>query len=178
MKQTTGPERYALRQAAKRAAEEREQKRIEYFMKKAIAQAKAAERRGEVPIGAVIVKDGKVIARAFNSREGKRLATAHAEILAIERACKRLGDWRLNGCEMFVTLEPCFMCAGAVANARLSKVYFGASEPKGGACGSVFNVPERTGLNSYTVVVGGVLGEECSALITDFFENKRNKMKI
>lgn len=160
-----------------KAEEERlaEKKKTEKFMRLAIKQARVAERKGEVPIGAVIVLDGKVIARGHNERETKRLATAHAEITAIERACKKIGDWRLNGAEIYVTLEPCSMCAGGIANARISKLYFGAYERKGGACGSVFNVLENSGLNSNTVVVGGVLEEECSALIKGFFENKRNK---
>ena len=162
-----------LKEERERAAE---QKKAEKFMRLALKQAEVARKKGEVPIGAVIVMDGKVIARAHNQRETKRLATAHAEIIAIERACKRLGDWRLNGAEMYVTLEPCSMCAGGIANARISKLYFGAYERKGGACGSVFNVLENSGLNSNTAVVGGVLESECSAAITSFFENKRNKI--
>ena len=143
---------------------------------KAIRQARAAERKGEVPIGAVIVMNGEIIARAHNLRETRRMATAHAEILAIEKACRKTGDWRLNGAEMFVTLEPCSMCAGAIANARISSLYFGAYEKKGGACGSVHNVLDNSGLNSNTLVTGGVLGRECSLMLTDFFENKRNKI--
>lgn len=146
------------------------------FMRLAIKQARVAERKGEVPIGAVIVKDGKVVARGHNQREQKLLATAHAEILAINSACKRLGDWRLNGCDIFVTLEPCTMCAGAIANARIDRVFFGAYEKKGGACGSVHDVLSNTGLNANVTVTGGVLEAECSSLITAFFENKRNKI--
>ena len=172
----TGPERYAERQEKKRLAALMEERRIQKFMRLAIKQAKVSESKGEVPIGAIIVKDGRVIARAHNQRETKKLATAHAEILAIEKACRKVGDWRLNGCEIFVTLEPCSMCAGAIANARISAVYFGAYERKGGACGSVHNVLEHSGLNSNTYVLGGVLESECSALIKDFFENKRNKI--
>lgn len=153
-----------------------EKKTSEKFMKCAIKQARIAESKDEVPIGAVIVKDGKVLARAHNQRQTKRLATAHAEIIAIERACKKLGDWRLNGCDMYVTLEPCAMCAGAIANARISRLYFGAYERKGGACGSVHNILENSGLNSNTEVHGGVLEDSCSLLIKKFFENKRNKI--
>ncbi len=172
----TGPERYAERQEKKRLTALQEERRKEKFMRLAIKQAKVSESKGEVPIGAIIVKDGKVIARAHNQRETKKLATAHAEILAIEKACRKIGDWRLNGYEMFVTLEPCAMCAGAIANARISAVYFGAYEKKGGACGSAHNVLENSGLNSNTYVLGGVLESECSKLIKDFFENKRNKI--
>jgi len=153
-----------------------EKRTSEKFMKCALKQASVAMAKDEVPIGAVIVKDGKVLARAHNLRQTKRLATAHAEIIAIERACKKIGDWRLNGCEMYVTLEPCAMCAGAIANARISKLYFGAYEKKGGACGSVHNVLEHSGLNSNTEVHGGVLEGSCSELIKKFFENKRNKI--
>ncbi len=156
------------------AEREREEiKRKENFMRLAIAQAKAARRAGEVPIGCVIVKDGAVIARAHNMRQKRRLATAHAEMIAIERACRKTGDWRLNGCEMYVTLEPCAMCAGAAANARISSVVFGAYEPKSGACGSHLNLLENAGLNSNTQVTGGILKEECSRLITEFFAQKR-----
>ena len=154
----------------------KENKRREKYMRMAIKRAEKAEEKGEVPIGAVIVYGGRVIASSYNMRESKKVATAHAEILAIEKACGKIGDWRLNGAEMFVTLEPCAMCAGAIANARISAVYFGAKEPKGGACGSVHKVLPHSGLNSKTEVAGGVLGEECSALIKNFFENKRNKI--
>ena len=172
----TREQRLAEKLKKAKDAERAERIYAEKFMRKALSQAGVAERKGEVPIGCVIVKDGKVIARGHNQRETKRLATAHAEIFAINAACKRLGDWRLNGCDIFVTLEPCFMCAGAIANARISRVYFGAYERKGGACGSVYNVVENSGLNSNATVVGGILQEECSSAITNFFENKRNKI--
>ena len=148
----------------------------EKFMQIAIKEAEKAVAIDEVPIGAIIVLDGKVIAKAHNLTERKQSATAHAEILAIEKACKKLKSWRLDGCELFVTLEPCAMCAGAIANARISKLYFGAYEKKGGACGSVHNVLEHSGLNSNTEVHGGVLEGSCSELIKKFFENKRNKI--
>ena len=112
----------------------------EKFMKLAIKQALKAQEKDEVPIGAVLVKDGKVIARAYNKRESTQLATAHAEILAIEKASKKLKSWRLDGVELFVTLEPCPMCAGAIVNSRIKKVYFGASEEKSGSCESKFNI--------------------------------------
>ena len=129
----------------------------EKFMKAALKEAEKAERKEEVPIGCVIVKDGKIFARAHNLRQTKRLATAHAEILAIEKACRKIKDWRLDGYEIFITLEPCAMCAGAIANARISKVYFGAYEKKGGGAVSKFNILSESGLNHVTEWEGGVL---------------------
>ena len=147
----------------------------EKFMKAALKEAEKAERKEEVPIGCVIVKDGKIFARAHNLRQTKRLATAHAEILAIEKACRKIKDWRLEGYEIFITLEPCAMCAGAIANARISKVYFGAYEKKGGGAVSKFNILSESGLNHVTEWEGGVLEEECSAVIKNFFSSRRKK---
>lgn len=147
----------------------------EIFMKKALLEAFKALKKDEVPIGCVIVKDGAVIARAHNLRETKKEATAHAEILAIEKACKKLGDWRLDGCELYVTLEPCIMCAGAILNARIKKVYFGAREPKGGAVESRFQLLDKGALNWTTDFEGGVLDEDCALLITEFFRKKRQE---
>lgn len=147
----------------------------EKFMKAALKEAEKAERKEEVPIGCVIVKDGKIFARAHNLRQTKRLATAHAEILAIEKACRKIKDWRLDGYEIFITLEPCAMCAGAIANARISKVYFGAYEKKGGGAVSKFNILSESGLNHVTEWEGGVLEEECSAVIKTFFSSRRKK---
>lgn len=147
----------------------------EQFMKAALKEAEKAERKEEVPIGCVIVKDGKIFARAHNLRQTKRLATAHAEILAIEKACRKIKDWRLDGYEIFITLEPCAMCAGAIANARISKVYFGAYEKKGGGAVSKFNILSESGLNHVTEWEGGVLEEECSAVIKNFFSSRRKK---
>lgn len=147
----------------------------EKFMKAALKEAEKAERKEEVPIGCVIVKDGKIFARAHNLRQTKRLATAHAEILAIEKACRKIKDWRLDGYEIFITLEPCAMCAGAIANARISKVYFGAFEKKGGGAVSKFNILSESGLNHVTEWEGGVLEEECSAVIKNFFSSRRKK---
>ena len=144
-------------------------------MKAALKEAEKAERKEEVPIGCVIVKDGKIFARAHNLRQTKRLATAHAEILAIEKACRKIKDWRLDGYEIFITLEPCAMCAGAIANARISKVYFGAYEKKGGGAVSKFNILSESGLNHVTEWEGGVLEEECSAVIKNFFSSRRKK---
>lgn len=147
----------------------------EKFMKAALKEAEKAERKEEVPIGCVIVKDGKIFARAHNLRQTKRLATAHAEVLAIEKACRKIKDWRLDGYEIFITLEPCAMCAGAIANARISKVYFGAYEKKGGGAVSKFNILSESGLNHVTEWEGGVLEEECSAVIKNFFSSRRKK---
>ena len=147
----------------------------EKFMKAALKEAEKAERKEEVPIGCVIVKDGKIFARAHNLRQTKRLATAHAEILAIEKACRKIKDWRLDGYEIFITLEPCAMCAGAIANARISKVYFGAYEKKGGGAVSKFNILSESGLNHVTEWEGGVLEEKCSAVIKNFFSSRRKK---
>jgi tRNA(adenine34) deaminase len=147
------------------------------FMKYALRQAKKAEKAEEVPIGCVIVKDGKVVAKAYNMRQTKRLATAHAEILAIEKACRKIKDWRLDDMEMYVTLEPCAMCAGAIANSRIKKVYFGAYEKKGGGVVSKFNILSESGLNHVTDFEGGVLEEECSNLIKEFFRTRRKPSK-
>lgn len=145
----------------------------EKFMRAALKEASKAEAKEEVPIGCVIVLDGKIYARAHNLRQTKRLATAHAEILAIEKACRKLGDWRLDGAELYVTLEPCAMCAGAIANARVSKVYFGAYEPKGGGVVSKFNILDESGLNHVVAYEGGVLEDECSKKIREFFKARR-----
>lgn len=150
-----------------------DEKHIEYFMKKAINQAIAGLKREEVPIGAVIVRDGKIVSRAFNNREKSQMATYHAEIIAINRACKKLKSWRLDDCEMFVTLEPCVMCAGAILNARIKKLYFGAYEKKGGAVTSAYQLLSDGGLNWSTEFLGGVMEEECADLLKNFFKNKR-----
>ncbi len=143
------------------------------YMRLALKEAKKAEERGEVPIGCIIVKDGKVLTRAYNRRQEKRVVTAHAEILAIEKASKKIKDWRLDGAEMYVTLEPCAMCAGAIAGARFKKVYFGAYEKKGGGVESKFNILSESGLNHVTDYEGGVMEEECSAVIKKFFKDRR-----
>ena len=143
------------------------------FMREAIKQAKIAFKKGEIPIGAVIVKDGKIIARGRNKREEMSLATAHAEIIAINAACKKLKDWRLTGCEMFVTIEPCVMCAGAILNARMKKVYFGAEELKDGALVNAFSVLKKGSLNWSCPHEGGLLASECATLMVDFFKARR-----
>ena len=151
------------------------EKMIEEYMKIALEEAKKAYKKKEVPIGAIIVKDGKIIAKAHNMREKKKQACAHAEILAIQKACKKLKAWRLEDCEMYVTLEPCPMCAGAIVNARIKKVYFGAYEPKSGSAQSKHKVLTESGLNHTTLYEGGILQEECSTLLTNYFKSKRKK---
>ncbi len=147
----------------------------EKFMKEALKEAKKAYDKEEVPIGAVIVKDGKIIARGHNRRETTKQACAHAEIIAIGKACKKLDAWRLNDCEMYVTLEPCPMCAGAIMNARIKKLYVGAMEPKFGAVGSKVNLLEDIKFNHDVEVETGVLKEECLKYMQDFFKEKRKK---
>ena len=148
------------------------------FMKSAIKQAQIAQKKDEVPIGAVIVLDGKIIARAHNLMEKTQLATAHAEILAINKACKKLKSWRLDNAEMYVTIEPCAMCAGAIANARIKNVYFGAYEPKSGSAVSKFNVLSNSGLNHTVEFEGGIMEETCANIIKNYFKAKRIKKSL
>ncbi len=141
-------------------------------MREALRLAQHAARRDEVPVGAVVVKDGKIIARGYNLREHRRSPLAHAEILAIAKAAKRLGGWRLSGCTLYVTLEPCPMCAGAIVNARVDEVVFGAYDPKAGAMGTLYNLAVGR-LNHTPRVTGGVLREECAAVLKEYFSSKR-----
>ena len=145
----------------------------EKFMKLAISEAKKAEKKDEVPIGAVIVLNGQVIAKAHNLIETTNIATAHAEILAIQKACKKLKSWRLNEAEIYVTLEPCAMCAGAIANARLKKVYFGAYEHKSGCACSKYSILSDNGLNHKVEYEGGILQSSCEEIIKNYFKSKR-----
>lgn len=147
------------------------------FMKSALKEAQKSLIKDEVPIGAVIVKDGKVIARAHNLTERTQIATSHAEILAINKACKKLKSWRLDGAEMYVTLEPCPMCAGAIVNARIKSVFFGAYEEKSGSAESKFKVLTESGLNHVTDYQGGIMQDECSSLIKSYFKGKRKAKK-
>ena len=147
----------------------------EYFMKQALIEAQKAKEKLEVPIGVVIVKDDKIIARAHNLREIKKNAVAHAEILAIQKACKKLDAWRLNDCDMYVTLEPCPMCAGAILNSRIRKVYIGACEPRSGAAGSKINLFEDYEFNHKTEYETGILEEECRTLMQSFFRERRKE---
>lgn len=142
------------------------------FMKLAFRKAKEAGRRKEVPIGAVIVKDGAVIARGRNMREEKKDALLHAEIVAIRNACRKTGAWRLEGCTLYVTMEPCTMCAGAIINARISRVVFGCYDPKAGVFGSRLNLRDYA-FNHYYDVEGGVMEEECASLLSGFFSDLR-----
>ena len=146
----------------------------ERFMKEALAEAERAFAMGEVPVGAVVVKDGNVIARGCNRRETDRVATAHAELLAMEEACRKLNTWRLSDCTLYVTLEPCPMCAGTAINARLGRVVYGAKDAKAGAMGSVFSVNAYP-LNHKVDTMVGVLEQECREILQRFFEEKRRK---
>lgn len=146
---------------------------VEKFMGEAIKEALKARKKDEVPIGAVIVKDDKIIARAHNLVEKKELPTAHAEILAIEKACKKLKSRRLDGASIFITLEPCPMCAGAIVNARIKSVYFGAYEQKSGSAESKFDILTNSGLNHKTEFTGGIRRTECESLIKNYFKEKR-----
>ena len=144
------------------------------FMNEAVKQAKISLENNEVPVGAVIVKDNKIIAAAHNEKEKRGVATAHAEILAIEAASKILGNWRLNGCSMYVTLEPCPMCAGAILQSRISEVHIGTFDDVAGACGSVIDILGSRYLNSKAIVKWHYC-DECSNLLSDFFKNSRHK---
>ena len=149
----------------------------ESFMKQAVKQAKKAYDKLETPIGCVIVYEDKIIARGYNKRNMKKNTLAHAEILAINKASKVLGDWRLEDCTMYVTLEPCPMCAGAIVQARISRVVIGSMNPKAGCAGSVLNLLQQDGLNHQVEITKGVLAEECSGLMTSFFRELRKKKK-
>lgn len=152
-------------------------KNDEYWMGLAIEQAKKAENIGEVPIGAVLVKDGEVISTGYNLRETEQRASSHAEMLAIDTACRKLGTWRLTDCTLYVTLEPCVMCAGAIVMARVDRVVFGAHDPKGGCAGSLMNLLNEERFNHRSEVVTGVRAEECSTLLRDFFRKLREGKK-
>lgn len=143
------------------------------FMREALVEAKKAEAKGEVPVGAVIVKEGKIIARGHNLREKKQNALSHAEIECINEACKVLGTWRLEGCKMYVTLEPCPMCTGAIINSRISTLVFGAYDSKAGCIDSVINLCDYP-FNHRPEIYGGIMEEECKEILTEFFNKMRN----
>ena len=147
------------------------------FMKRAIELAKECSQFDEVPVGAVIVKDGKIIAESGNRKERDNCAVSHAEILAIQKATEVVGNWWLEDCEMYVTLEPCAMCAMAMIHSRISTLYFGAYDEKTGAGGSRLNIFEENLFNHNIKVEGGIMKEECGGLLTDFFKNKREQQK-
>src|SRR5450631_1763312 len=145
----------------------------EHWMEEALALARQAMARGEVPVGAVVVKDGAIIGRGGNAPIAQSDPTGHAEIAALRDAARSLGNYRLPGCDLYVTLEPCAMCAGAIMHARIRRLVFGASDPKTGACGSVVNLFAEPRLNHHATVVGGVLAQECGALLSAFFATRR-----
>lgn len=149
----------------------------EKFMKEAIRQAKKAGSLEEVPIGCVIVRDGIVIARGYNRRNTEKSALAHAEIAAIKKASRVVGDWRLEGCTMYVTLEPCQMCAGAIVQSRLTEVVIGCMNPKAGCAGSILNLLEMEQFNHQVRVIRGVLEEECSSMLSQFFRELRKRKR-
>lgn len=149
----------------------------EQYMKEALKQAKKAYEKGEIPVGAIIVKDNKIIARAYNEKEYKFDTTKHAEILAIQKASQKLKSWRLTDCDMYVTLEPCSMCTGALIQSRIRKVYIGTMDEKTGACGSVLNLLEDYTFNHQVEVETNILQPECEQLLKSFFKEIRNKKK-
>lgn len=148
-----------------------------HYMALALKEAEKALKTGDIPVGAVAVLDGKVIARARNEKEKRGDATAHAELLCLQKAAKKLGTWRLNTVELYTTLEPCPMCAGAIVLSRIKKLIYGASDPKAGAAGSVMNITMHKKLNHRPSVVKGVQKEECSRILKDFFKNLRGRQE-
>lgn len=150
----------------------------EIYMREALKQAKKAAAIGEVPIGCVIVYNDKIIARGYNKRNTKKTTLAHAEMIAIEKASKHLGDWRLEGCTMYVTLEPCQMCSGAIVQSRLDKVVIGSMNPKAGCAGSVCNLLQMDAFNHQVELLTGVLEEKCTELLQNFFKELREKKRI
>ncbi len=153
------------------------QSRDEHFMREALAEARKAMECGEVPIGAVVVRDGEIVGRGYNLRETKKDPTLHAELIAIREASARLGGWRLIGCELYVTLEPCPMCAGAIVQARIERVVYGAADPKAGCAGTLMNLCDEPRFNHQLPVVAGVLAEECGQLLKEFFRRLRGKQE-
>ena len=147
----------------------------EYYMELALQEAQLAAQQGEVPVGAVIVKDGQVIAKAHNMREQWLDATAHAEVIAIREACAKLQNWRLSGCTLYVTVEPCPMCAGAIYNSRIDTVIFGCRDSRAGAVESLFNVLSHPMLNHQPQVIGGILEDRCAAVVKSFFADRRTE---
>ena len=155
-----------------------EEAQDEYFMKEAIKEAMKAEEIKEVPIGAVLVMNGEIISRAHNLRELEQNAIAHAELLAIDQACRQTGSWRLEDSTLYVTLEPCPMCAGAIILSRVKRVVYGASDPKGGCAGTLMNLLEDERFNHQCVVTKGVLEEDCGKLLSQFFRSIRDRKKL
>lgn len=149
----------------------------EKFMNLALKEAKKAYEKNEIPVGAIIVKDGKVIARGYNQKEEKQNSLKHAELIAIERACKKLNSWRLMDCDMYVTLEPCSMCAGAIIQSRIRKVYIGTNDEKTGSCGSVLNLFKDYTFNHQVEMEDGICKEECTEILKKFFKELRVRKK-
>lgn len=149
----------------------------EFFMREALELARQAQQANEVPVGAVVVCKNEIIGRGFNAPISKHDPTAHAEIAALRQAAQVLGNYRLNDCDLYVTLEPCVMCAGAIMHARFRRLVFGANDPKTGACGSIVDLFAQSRLNHHTGVHGGVLASECGAMLSSFFEERRRAQK-
>ncbi len=145
----------------------------EDFMKAAYLEAKKAFREDEVPIGCVIVRDGEIVAKAHNKKEHKNCALFHAEIECIQKACRKLDNWNLKGCDIYVTLEPCMMCTGAIVQSRIDRIFYGCKDPKGGALVSNIRFKRIRNLNHYPEIKGGLMEEDCSQILKDFFKNKR-----
>ena len=145
------------------------------FMRQALKEANKALQIDEVPIGCVIVFNNEIIARAYNKKESTKNATHHAEIIAIEKASKKMNNWRLEDCDIYITLEPCIMCSGAIIQSRFRNVFFGAYDPKGGGLGSSIDVLSAKNINHHPNVEGGILQDECSSILTNYFKSKRNK---
>ena len=148
------------------------------YMRHALELASQAQAAGEVPVGAVVVKDGEIIGRGFNAPISRHDPSAHAEMMALREAAQHIGNYRLVGCELFVTLEPCLMCAGAIMHARIARIIYGASDPKTGACGSVVDAFGESRLNHHTEVAGGVLADKCGLMLSDFFAMRRAQQKV
>jgi tRNA(adenine34) deaminase len=148
------------------------------YMRQALELARQAEAAGEVPVGAVVVRDGEIIGRGFNAPISRHDPSAHAEMMAMREAAQNTGNYRLAGCELFVTLEPCLMCAGAIMHARIARLVYGASDPKTGACGSVLNVFSEQRLNHHTELSSGILADECGSMLSNFFALRRAQQKV
>ena len=153
------------------------EKNAEYYMRLALREAEKAREIDEVPVGAVIVRDDVVVARAHNLKEKNQQAYAHAEFLAIQKATKKLGTWCLDDCDLYVTLEPCMMCTGTIVLSRIRNLYYGTADPKGGMVNTLIDIKQIRGLNHHPNVVSGILKEECGEILTEFFREKRKKKK-
>ncbi|MDP2783755.1 MAG: tRNA adenosine(34) deaminase TadA [Sulfurimicrobium sp.] len=154
------------------------QAKTDFFMATALELAQQGGALGEVPVGAIVVFQDQIIGRGFNAPISRQDPSAHAEIQAIRDAAQRLGNYRLVDCDLYVTLEPCVMCAGAIMHARIERLFYGASDPKTGACGSIINLFQEKRLNHHTEVIGGVLAEKCGSVLSDFFAERRRQLKL